>query len=73
MFATSKDLDLILKHSLGTFATCEEHEMQHCTTICNMNEKRLHREDERLQHAKNIVTTSIYNNRNIKKSQNRSR
>jgi hypothetical protein len=38
-----------------------------CTTICNINEKRFHHEDEQLQHAKNIIATPIYNNCTIKK------
>jgi hypothetical protein len=37
-----------------------------CATICNINEKRLYHEDNRLQHVKNIVTTQIYNICNIK-------
>jgi hypothetical protein len=64
MFATSKNLDLILKHSYGTLATCQEHRCNMCTTICNINEKRLY--DERLQHAKEFVATPAYNNCNIK-------
>jgi hypothetical protein len=37
------------------------------------NKKRLYHEDDRLQHVKNIVTTSIYNICNIKISKNRRR
>jgi hypothetical protein len=55
MFATSKKLNLILKHSHGTLATCEEHGCDMCTTICNINEKRLHHEKRRLQHVKNLL------------------
>jgi hypothetical protein len=65
MFATSKILDIILKHSHGTLATCREPGCNLCTTICNINENRLHHEGDRLQHAKNIVTTPVYNNCNI--------
>jgi hypothetical protein len=68
MFATSKNLDLILKHSYGTLATCQEHRCNMCTMICNINEKRLH--GERLQHAKEFVATPIYNNCNIENTKN---
>jgi hypothetical protein len=67
MVATSKNLDLILKHSHETLAICQEHGCNMRTMICNINEKRLYHEDDRLQHIENIITTSIYNNRNIKK------
>jgi hypothetical protein len=63
---TSKNLDLILKHLHGTLAACQDHRCNMCTTSCNINEKRLHHKDDRLQHVKNIITTSIYNNYNIK-------
>jgi hypothetical protein len=66
MVATSKNLDLILKHSHETLATYQEHGCNMCTMICNINEKRLYHEDDRLQHVKNIVTTPIHNICNIK-------
>jgi hypothetical protein len=65
MVATSKNLDLILKYSHETLAICQEHGCNMCTMICNINEKRLYHEDDRLQHVKNIVTTPIYNICNI--------
>jgi hypothetical protein len=56
-----KYLDLILKHSHETLATYQERG-------CNMNDKRLQHEDDQLQHAKNIVATTIYNDCNNSKS-----
>jgi hypothetical protein len=49
-----------LQHVKNTGATCVQR-------FTNINEERLHPEDERLQHVKNTVTTPIYNNCNIKK------
>jgi hypothetical protein len=67
MFATSKNLDLILKY-LHRTRNMSRTRMHMCTTIYNMKEKQLHHEGEQLQHVKNIVATSVYNNCNIKKS-----
>jgi hypothetical protein len=53
-----------LQHLKNTDATCAQR-------FANINEKQLHPEDDRLQHVKNTVTTSIYNNCNVKKVQNR--
>jgi hypothetical protein len=36
-------------------------QMQHVHNDCNMIDKQLQHEGERLQHAKNIVATPIYN------------
>jgi hypothetical protein len=66
MIVTSKNLDLILKHSHETLAICQEHGCNMCAMICNINKKQLYHEDDRLQHVKNIVTTPIYNICNIK-------
>jgi hypothetical protein len=48
-----------LQHLKNKDATCAQR-------FANINEKRLHPEDDRLQHVKNTVTTLIYNNCNIK-------
>jgi hypothetical protein len=60
-----KKLDLILKHLHGIVATCKER-AQHIHNDCNMNDKRLRHEGDRLQHAKNIIATPICNNCNKK-------
>jgi hypothetical protein len=41
MIATSKNLDLILKHSYGTLATCQEHKCNMCATICKQKRETI--------------------------------
>jgi hypothetical protein len=53
--ATLKNLDLILKHSHETLAICQEHGCNMCIMICNINEKQLYHEDDRLQHVKALL------------------
>jgi hypothetical protein len=40
MFATSKNLDLILKHAHAKLATYQEHGCNTCTTIYNMKKEK---------------------------------
>jgi hypothetical protein len=64
MFATSKKLYLILKHSHGTLATSQEHRYNMCTTICkHKNDYIMKTNDCNMSR----ITSATFNIRNIGK------